>query len=74
MTRTFMIDPTELLVERLFLAAYDHGTDEGSEAEAGELHEMLRAFFGRPEITTLKKIPEFGHFRRDRGRRAAMIQ
>jgi hypothetical protein len=32
------------------------------------------AFFRRPEITTSKKIPEFEHFRLDRGRRIAMIQ
>jgi hypothetical protein len=68
------------------LAAYDHGTDQGSDVEAGDLQEMLRAawallstgqrvaFFQRPEITTPKKIPEFEHFRHDRGRRAAMIQ
>jgi hypothetical protein len=36
--------------------------------------EQCVAFFQRPEITTLKKMPEFEHFRHDRGRRSAMIQ
>jgi hypothetical protein len=66
-------------------ATYHHGMGQGSDVEARALQEMLRAawalltveqhvaFFERPEITTLKKIPEYGRFRHDRGRRAAMI-
>jgi hypothetical protein len=58
-----MIDRDDPLIEQLLQAAYDHGTEEGSEVEAGDLQEMLRAawdlltpqqqqaFFQRPEIT-----------------------
>ena len=66
-----MIDHSEPLIEQLLQAAYDHGTEEGSEVEAGDLQEMLRAvwslltpgqrqeFFRRPEITALWEIPEY---------------
>ena len=66
-----MIDPTQPLIEQRLQAAYDHGTEEGSDVEAGDLQEMLRAawallmpeqraaFFQRPEITTLMKMPEY---------------
>ena len=67
-----MIDRTEPLIEQLLQAACDHGTDQGSDVEAGDLQEMLRAawalltpeqrqeFFERPEITTLMETPEYG--------------
>jgi hypothetical protein len=60
-----MTDPADSLVEQLLQAAYDHGTVEGADVEAGDLQEMLRAawallvpaqraaFFRRAEITTL---------------------
>jgi hypothetical protein len=86
MTEAFMTDPTQPLIEHLLQAAYYHGAEAGSETEAGDLQEMIRdawelltteqraAFFRRPEITTLKKIPEVEHFRHDRDRRTALIQ
>jgi hypothetical protein len=66
-----MIDHNDPLVEQLLQAAYDHGMEEGSETEAGDLQEMLRAagalltpeqqqaFFQRPEITDLMEIYEY---------------
>jgi hypothetical protein len=81
-----MTNPTQPLIEQLLQAACNNGKEEGSDVEAGDLQEMLRAtwaflsteqrvaFFRRPEITTPKKIPEFEHFRHHRGRRTAMIQ
>jgi hypothetical protein len=86
MTESFMTDPTDLLIERLLRAAHDQGVEEGPDVEADDLQEMLRAarallstelcvaFFRRPEITTPRKIPEFEHFRQDRGWRTAMTQ
>jgi hypothetical protein len=67
----FMPEPEQPLIERLLQAAYDHGTEEGSDMEAGDLQEMLRAawaiftpdqqeaFFRRPEITALMEIFEY---------------
>src|SRR5439155_21607507 len=66
-----MPEPPEPLIERLLQAAYDHGTEEGADMEAGDLQEMLRAawalltreqqeaFFQRPEITAFMEIPEY---------------
>ena len=66
-----MIDRTDPLIEQLLQAAYDHGTEEGSETEAGDLQEMLRAawalltpgqqaeFFRRPEVEDLLEVPEY---------------
>ena len=64
-----MIDHSEPLIELLFQAAFEHGAEEGSDVEAGDLQEMLRAtwslltpeqrqgFFIRPEITALGTSP-----------------
>jgi hypothetical protein len=61
----------EPLFERLLQAAYDYGTKEGTDMEAGDLQELLRAawalltpeqkqaFFRRPEITALMDIFEY---------------
>jgi hypothetical protein len=66
-----MTEPTEPLIEQLLRAAYDHGVEEGSEVEAGDLQEMVRAawalltheqpeaFFQRPEIVNLMDIVEY---------------
>lgn len=66
-----MTDPTQPLIEQLLQAACDHGTEEGSEAEAGDLQEMLRgawallkpeqrgAFFQRPDIMSLMEVLEY---------------
>ena len=59
------------VIEQLIQAAFEHGTEEGLDVEAGDLQEMLRAawalltpdqqvaFFQRPEITTLMETPEY---------------
>jgi hypothetical protein len=66
-----MPEPEKPLIERLLQAAYDHGTEAGVDAEAGDLQEMLRAawalftpeqqeaFFERPEIVDLMETPEY---------------
>jgi hypothetical protein len=66
-----MPEPGEPLIEQLLQAAYDHGTEEGCDTEAGDLQEMLRAawalltseqqgaFFQRPEIVQLMETPEY---------------
>jgi hypothetical protein len=66
-----MTEPTEPLIEQLLQAAYDHGTEEGADMEAGDLQEMLRAawalltperqevFFERPEVLDLMETPEY---------------
>jgi hypothetical protein len=43
MAKAFMTNPTQPLIEKVLQAALDHGKEEGSEVEAGDLQEMLRA-------------------------------
>jgi hypothetical protein len=71
LTEFLMIDRTEPLIEKLLQAAYEHGTEESSEMEAGDLQVMLRAawallvreqqkaFFERPEVADLIETPEY---------------
>jgi hypothetical protein len=56
MAERLMANPTEALLQQLLQAALDHGLEEGSDIEARDLHEMLRAARGAPEYRAARGL------------------